>query len=199
MSLTKTDQSANGTASISERAKNAAVLVVPMGKRAGTTAIQGVQGAWVWASPRLQDAVYGARVWAAPRLESAADAVDVSVAPAVSSALRSTAGQVRPVEIDSGNTGIRRLLDWRLIVGVGLVAAAAGASAAAAMRRRYANATAEAKDSAESPDEGRAEDGEPASEAARAEVNGQVTAPGRLCGTGGVRGGNPPDAAPACA
>jgi hypothetical protein len=122
--------------------------------------------------------VYNARTWAAPRLEDAAAAVDTSVGPKVSSALRSTARQVRPIEVDSGKTGMQRLLDWRWLLGIGAVAAAAGTTAAAAMRRRYANATAEAKDATESSDEERARDGETASDAARSEVNGQVTTPG---------------------
>jgi len=183
VSLMNTDSTTDGTATMGSRAKDFAVLVVPMGKQAGTTAVQGVrqgvQGARVWASPRLEQAIYGARVWAAPRLEDAASAIDSSVAPKVSSALRSYASQVRPAEVDSGKTGIRRLLDWRWLLGVGVVAAAAGAAAAAAMRQRYANATAEAKDATEPPDEERARDEESPSDATRSEVNGRVTTPGR--------------------
>jgi hypothetical protein len=184
VSLIKTDPTANGTATIGSRTKDVVVLVVPMGKRAGTTVVQGVrqgvQGAREWATPRLEEAVYSARTWAAPRLEDAADAVDTSVAPAVSSALRSTAQQVRPYEVTSGKTGLRRLLDWRWLLGVGLVAAAAGTAAAAAVKR-YASATAEAKDATESPDEERppADESPPGDSAARSEDNGQVTAPKR--------------------
>jgi hypothetical protein len=55
------------------------------------------------------------------------------------------------------------------------VVAAVGATAAVAMRRRYASATADAEDTAEA-----GTDDEAADEAgARAEVNGQVTAPRR--------------------
>ena len=165
------------------RAKDVAAQAIPAGKRAGTTAVQGVrqgvQGAREWASPRLEEAVYGARTWAAPRLEEAADAVDASVAPAVSSALRNTARQVRPYEVTSGKTGLRRLLDWRWLLGVGVVAAAAGTAAAAAIKR-YASATAEAKDATESTDEERPPADEPPGDsAARSEVNGQVTTPKR--------------------
>ena len=78
-----------------------------------------------------------------------------------------------------GKTGVRRLLDWRWMLGVGAVVAAAGAGAAIAMRRRYASATAEAKNATESPeDSGTARDGDPASDAIRSDVNGRVTTPG---------------------
>ena len=137
-----------------------------------------VHGAREWAAPRLEDAVLGAREWAAPRLEDAADAVDTAVAPKVSSALRSTAAQVRPS--GTKRTGIRRLLDWRLLLGLGAAVAAAGAGAAITMRRRYASATEEAKNATEaSEDERGAQAGDPASDAAaRSEVNGRVTTPG---------------------
>jgi hypothetical protein len=97
--------------------------------------------------------VHGAREWAAPRLEDAAEAVTASVAPRVSSALRSTARQVRPEGTGSGKAGLRRLLSWRWLLGAGAAIAAAGASAAFAMRRRYASATAEVRDGADSPGE----------------------------------------------
>jgi hypothetical protein len=179
-----TDRTTSGMATIGARAKDVAVLVVPVGKRAGTTAVQGVrqgvQGAREWATPRVVVAVVGARQWAAPRLENAADAVTDSVAPKVSSMLRSAAAQVRLEEATPAKTGIRRLIDWRWVFGLGAAAAATGAAAAVAMRRRYAAATTEAKEGAESPDEEGGQDGESESEAAaRSEVNGQVTTPGR--------------------
>ena len=193
MSLITTNPETDGTTTIGERAKDVAAQVIPAGKRAGTTAAQGVrqgvQGAreWAtprleeardWAAPRLEDAVLGAREWAAPRLEDAADAVTTTVAPKVSSALRSTASRVRPDQ--AKKTGFWRLLDWRWLVGVGAVAAAAGAGAAIAMRRRYASATEEAKNASElSGDERSAPDGDSAEDAAlRSEVNGRVTTPG---------------------
>jgi hypothetical protein len=204
VSLMKTKRTSGGVAVVGERAKSAAAQAVPIGKRAGTTAAQGVQGAreWAaprledatevvtaagttavqgvrqgvqsakeWAAPRLEDAVQGAREWAAPRLEDAAEAVTTTVAPKVSSALRSTAQQVRPAK--SGKTGVRRLLNWRWLLGIGAVLAAGGATAAITMRRRYASATAEAKDATEASEDG----GTPqASDAAvHSEVNGQVT------------------------
>ena len=179
MSLIKTNRTTAGMAAIGARAKDAAAQAVPLGKRAGTTAVQGarqgVRNAQVWAAPRVQDAVRTSREWAAPRLEGAADAVDTSVGPAVSSALRSAAIQIRPER--PAKTGLRGLIDWRWLVGLGAVAAAAGASAAVAMRRRYASATAAAEEEATEPD-AQAPAGESDAETpARSEVNGQVTTP----------------------
>jgi hypothetical protein len=195
VSLIKTNRTPGGAAAIGARAKDRAMdayaQAIPAGKRAGTTAVQGVrqgvQDAREWAAPRLEDAVHGAREWAAPRLEDAADAVTgtvapkvaetvtVTIAPRVSSALRSTARQVRP---DTRRTTVRRRLLWML--GIGAAAAAAGAGAAIAMRRRYASATAEAKnDAADSPEaEATPRPGESAADAARrSEVNGRVSTP----------------------
>src|SRR5271166_3228858 len=177
VSLMNTNGTTNGGATLGERAKDVAAQAIPVGKTAVQGVRQGVQGAKEWAAPRLEDAVLGAREWAAPRLEDAADVVDTTVAPKVSSALRSTAAQVRP----SGpkRTGIRRLLDWRLLLGVGVAMAAAGAGAAITMRRRYASATAEAKNATESSEDEQGQAGESASDAAaRSEVNGRVTTPG---------------------
>jgi hypothetical protein len=179
-----TNRTTSGMAAIGARAKDAAAQAVPVGKRAGTTAVlgirQGAQGAMEWAGPRVEEAVQGVRVWAAPRLEGAADAVTESVAPKVSSLLRSAADQVRPEKAKPAKTGIRSLLDWRWLLGIGAAAAAAGTTAAIAMRRRYAAATAEAKEATESPGEDDGPDTDPGSEtAARSEVNGQVTTPGR--------------------
>src|ERR1700733_15381369 len=178
VSLIKTKRTTAGVAAIGARAKDAAAQAVPMGKRAGTTAVQGAVGAKDWAAPRVQDAkewaaprVQDAKEWAAPRVEGAADAVTTLVAPKVSSALRSTASQVRPAP---AKTGVRRLLDWRWLLGMGAVVAAAGATAGAAMRRRYANATADAKDATEPDDAEQA--GDPAADASS--VNGRVTTPG---------------------
>ena len=178
----ETNRTTSGAAVIGARAKDAAAQAIPVGKRAGTTAVQGVrqgvQGAREWAAPRLEDVVMGAREWAAPRLEDAAVAVDTTVAPKVSSALRSTASQVRPNGVKK--TGIRRLLDWRLLLGIGVAAAAAGAGAAVTMRRRYASATAEAKNATEaSEDERTTQADDPSGDAAMgSDVNGRVTTPG---------------------
>ena len=175
MAIMKTNDPAEGMAAIGTRAKDVVAQVVPLGKQAGTTAVQGVANAKEWAAPRAADAVRGAREWAAPRLEDAADAVTTSVAPAVSSALRSTARQVKPNERARPKTGIRVLLDWRLLVGIGAAAAAAGAAAAVAMRRRYASATAAAENdtTVDAPDSEQAD-----GSAAHSEVNGRVATPG---------------------
>ncbi len=188
---------------------DAAAQALPAGKRAGTTAVQGVrqgvQDAKEWAAPRLEDAVQGAREWAAPRLEDAADAVTTTVvqgvqgarewaaprledvaeavtttvAPKVSSALRTTARQVRPAK--SSQSGIARLLNWRWLLGIGAVLAAAGATTAITMRRRYASATAAANDATEASENDQTAEGtDPASDAtARSEVNGRVSSPGK--------------------
>ena len=183
MSQVNTNGATSGTAMMSARAKDAAAQLVPVGKRAGTAAVlgarQGVQGAREWATPRVVVAVLSARQWAAPRLEGAADAVTGSVAPKVSTMLRSAASQVRPPEPAPEKTGLRGLLDWRWMLGIGAALAAAGGAAAVAMRRRYAAATAEAKEATDTPGEEDGPDGESSGEAARSEVNGQVTTPGR--------------------
>ena len=170
MSLINTNRTTGGAAALGarakDRAKDAAAQAIPAGKRAGTTAAQGVR-----------QGVQGAREWAAPRIEDAAEAITTTVAPKVSSALMSTASKVKPG--GTGKTGVRRLLSWRWLLGTGAAMAAVGAGAAIAMRRRYASATAEAKNATESPEDGgTAQDGDPASDAVRSDVNGRVTTPG---------------------
>src|SRR5580693_3737201 len=163
-------------AAMGARAKDAAAQAVPVGKRAGTTVVQGAAGAKEWAAPRVQVAVRGAREWTAPRLEDAADAVTTAVAPKVSSTLRSTASYVRPpTPTPPAKTGARRLVDWRWMIGLGAVVAAAGTTAAVAMRRRYARATADAKDATESDATEQAAADDPMAE--DPSVNGRVTTP----------------------
>ena len=180
MSLINTNRTTDETATIGARAKYAAAQAVPMGKRAGTAAVLGVRqgavGAKEWAAPRVQIAVRGAREWTAPRLEDAADAVTTAVAPKVSSTLRSTASYVRPpTPPPPVKTGGRRMLDWRWMLGLGAVVGAAGTTAAVAMRRRYARATADAKDATESDATEQAAADDPMAEAHS--VNGRVTTP----------------------
>jgi hypothetical protein len=175
VSLIKTDRTTAGMAAMGARAKDAAAQAVPIGKRTGTTVVQGAAGARDWAAPRVQGAVRGAREWTAPRLEDAAEAVTITVAPKVSSALRSAASQVRPT-VTPAKSGARRLLDWRWMVGLGAAMAAAGTTAAVAMRRRYARATADAKDATEPDATEQAAADDPAAEASS--VNGRVTTPG---------------------
>ena len=169
MSPFNTNRTTEGAAALGARAKDAAAQVVPVGKRAGTTAVRGVrQGA------------QGAREWAAPRLEDAAEAVTATVAPKVSSALRSTAEQIRPDGAKSAKTGFRRLLNWRWLLAAGAVLAAAGTTAAVTMRRRYTNATEEAKDATgQADDESTTESPDSAHDSTRhSDVNGRVTTPG---------------------
>lgn len=135
MSLNRAGRSVSDKASIGDRARGVAVQAIPQAKQAGTTAVHGVM-----------QGVEGARGWAAPRLDQAADAITATVAPKVSSALHSTATRVQPVT--PARSGIRRLLDWRLLFGLGAAVAAAGAAAAFTMRKRYESATADAKDAA---------------------------------------------------
>jgi hypothetical protein len=163
VSLIRTGRSAREKASIGDRARGAAAVAIPQARRAGTTAVHGVK-----------QGVDGARGWAAPRLEDAADALTANVAPRISSALRSTARQVRPAP--AGKTGLRRLLSWRWLLGIGTALAAAGATAAFTMRKRYQNATEDAQDAAT------ASPGEPAATPTAADedvmgpqVNGRVT------------------------
>ncbi len=176
MSLIKTNRTTGGAAAIGARAKDAAAQAIPAGKRAGTTAVQGVRqgvqdardwaaprledavtGAKDWATPRLEDAVHGAREWAAPRLEDAADAVTGTVAPKVAETVTETLAPkvssalrstARQVRPSDSRSRFRWLPSLRWMLGIGAVAAAAGAGAAIAMRRRYASATAEAKNDA---------------------------------------------------
>jgi hypothetical protein len=166
VSPSKTSHTADRAAIIGARAKDAAAQAVPMGRRAGATAVQGVR-----------QGVHDAREWAAPRLEDAADAVTASVAPRVASALHSAARQVHP---EGARTGVRSMMRWRWLIGVGAAVAAVGAAAAVAMRQRLARATAEAEKATESsPDESAPAGEVPGDTAPGAEVNGQVTASGR--------------------
>lgn len=178
MSTINTSRTADRAAVIGARAKDAAAQAVPMGKRAGATAIQGAR-----------QGVHGARERAAPLLENAADAVTASVAPRVASALRSAARQVQPEGARSARTGVRAMLSWRWLLGIGAAVAAAGAAAAVVMRQRLARATAEAEEATESSPDESARAGElPGDTAPGAEVNGQVTASGGKPGGSARRG-----------
>jgi hypothetical protein len=181
VSLINTNGTDDETATLGARAKDAGTIAV-QGVRQGVQgarewATPRIGGAREWAEPRFEEAVYSAREWAAPRLEDAAEAVTITVAPKVSSALLSAARQVRPDE--PKQTGIRSVLNWRILLGVGVAAAIAGAGAAIAVRRRYASATAEAKDATELPeaDQDTPPGGTPSDAAMRSEVNGRVTMP----------------------
>jgi hypothetical protein len=111
------------------------VRVRGFGSNAGQAAAQGIssaaQTAAAGVSKGVRQGVYVTRVWAAPRLESVADYTTATAAPAVSSALRSTAQQVRPVDVNQKKS--RSLLTWSLLAAG--VAATAGAVAALVMYR----------------------------------------------------------------
>lgn len=178
MSFSKTGRSMSEKAStLGDRARAAAAQAAPQARRAGAQARQaGTQArqAGTTAVHGVRRGTRGARGWAAPRLDSAADAV-TAAAPKVSSALHRAAKQVKPAPMPK--TGIRRMLDWRWIVGVSAALAAAGGAAVATMRR-YKSATADAKHAADSATD---EMGQPGSsdDNAMSQVNGQVTTSGR--------------------
>jgi hypothetical protein len=71
VAIMKTNDPAEGMAAIGTRAKDVVAQVVPLGKQAGTTAVQGVANAKEWAAPRAADAVANAKEWAAPRAAEA--------------------------------------------------------------------------------------------------------------------------------
>jgi hypothetical protein len=151
---------------MSDRARALAQQAIPQARQAGTTAVIGVR-----------QGVEGARGWAAPRMHGAADAITASVAPKVSSALHSAAKSVEPAA--PTRSGIRRLLDWRVLLGFGLAVAAASAAAAVAMRQHYETATMAAKDAADNAADMAGEVAEKVSDKAeeaarRTDVNGKM-------------------------
>jgi hypothetical protein len=167
VSLRKTGRSMSEKAStLGDRARDAATQAIPQARRAGVQARQ----AGTTAVHGVRRGTRGARGWAAPRLDSAADTI-TATAPKVSSALHRAAKQVKPAP--PPKTGIRRLLDWRWMVGLGVAVAAAGGAAVATMRR-YKSATADAKHAADSATD---ESGQPGSpdDSAMNQVNGRVT------------------------
>jgi hypothetical protein len=111
------------------------VRVRAYGANAAQTAAQGVssaaQTAAAGVSKGVRQGVYSTRVWAAPQLESAADYTVTTVAPKVSSALRSTAQQIRPVDVTPKKS--RSMLTWSVLAAA--IVATAGAVTAAVMYR----------------------------------------------------------------
>jgi hypothetical protein len=114
------------------------VRVRGVGSNAAQTAAQGIssaaQTAAAGVSKGVRQGVYVTRVWAAPRLESFADYTTATVAPAVDSTLRSTARQIRPVDVTQKKS--RSMLTWSVLTAA--VLATAGA-VAALVRYRYSN------------------------------------------------------------
>jgi hypothetical protein len=151
---------------MSDRARALAQQAIPQARQAGASAVHGVR-----------HGVEGARGWAAPRMHDAADALTASVAPKVSSALHTAAKSVEPAA--PARTGIRRLLDWRVLFGIGAAVVAAGVAAAIGMRQRYESATTAAKDAAADVADKAGELADKASDKAedaakRSDVNGRV-------------------------
>jgi hypothetical protein len=71
---------------------------------------------------------------------------------------------------EASKSGIRRLLSWRWMLGIGAAIAAAGTAAAVTLRR-YKSATADANDSADTMSD------MPAPDDSKQQVNGRVTTP----------------------
>jgi len=136
------------------KAQDAAAQVVPLSKRVGATAAQGVE-----------QGVHDAREWAAPRIEDAANAVSETVAPKVSAALKATARRVDPKPSKA-----RRLLGWPGAVGLAVLVAA-GAAVAIVLRKR------QPEPAPPYPDEEAEDAASTAPAGLDAEVNGRVRQP----------------------
>jgi hypothetical protein len=176
-----TAQGAAGLAQVA--AQNAAVVAT----NAAHGASDAAQTAAAGLSKGVKQGVYTARSWAAPRLDDAADYCTTTVAPKVSSALRTTADQVRPVEVTSKRSS---LLTWSVLGAA--VLAALGAAAAVA-RYRYRTAIAADSEAADeevladssgsqaapvSPDGTQPADDKPKDQGTETSVNGRVPASG---------------------
>jgi hypothetical protein len=117
-----------------------AIRVKNVSASAAQTAAQGISTAATSAatgvSKGVQQGVYSVRVWTAPRLESAADHTTKTVAPKVSSALRTSAQQIRPLDMQKKS---RSVLTWSILAAA--VLATAGAVAALVKYRYRAEMT----------------------------------------------------------
>ena len=187
------DLDTNGSAAASQQAavarlRTAAAAAQVAAQNAAMAAANAAQSA----NTASQTAVRQARLWAAPQLEHAADYCTTVVAPKVSAALRSTAEQVRPVEVTTRRR-MPRALTWSLLSAAVL----AGLGAAAALVR-YRYRTAMATDSeddtlrgepgmsgtsgmdtaADSDDSMSRAPGEPSKASGDTTVNGRVSATG---------------------
>jgi hypothetical protein len=114
----------------------------------------------------------GARAWAAPRVEAGGVAVQERLAPAVASAMVSAARSIEPPKA-------KRRRRWPLIAA-GVVVLGAGCAAAAQVLRSKRNTAAEmASGPASSPSMPPATpaEGQEMTDAAHADVNGQVRTP----------------------
>ena len=192
MFYAKANNTADGSASVAARARDAGVAAAKAAaassvaqtaaaaaQSAAQAAAQGVnsaaQTAATGVSQGTKQGVYSARVWAAPRLESAADYVTATAAPAVSSALRSTAQQVRPPAPRRRRSG----LTWSLL-GAAIVAALGAVGAIIWQRYQAAMAADtevdEAEETTTSGDAGKTDSAPAAGTGTDTGVNGRVSA-----------------------
>ena len=144
MFYAKANDKANGTDSLTARARDAgtaAAAAALTAAAAAQTAAQQVSSAAQTAAQGVnkgtRQGVYRARVWTAPRLESAAEYTTATMAPKVSSALRVTAQQVSPPDMNRKNG--RSVLTWSVL---GAAVLAAAGAVAAMVRHRYRSAMA---------------------------------------------------------
>jgi hypothetical protein len=139
-----------------ELARQATTQVVPLAKSAQESAGRGL---------------LGARAWTAPRVEAGGLAVQERLAPAVSAAMVTAARRIDPPRA-------RRRRRWPVIV-VGVVVVGAGCAAAAQVLRSRRNAAAlAASDPAAEPMPPATEaERQEMTDAAHADVNGQVRTP----------------------
>jgi hypothetical protein len=177
-----TAQNAAGAAQVA--AQNAAVVATNAAQNAGDVA----QTAAASVNKGVRQGVYTARSWAAPRLEDAADYTTATAAPKVSAALRTTARQVRPVDMKSSKRF--SVLTWSMLGAA--ILAALGAAAAVARYRYQAAIAADSetgdeevladssgsKASPGSPDETQPTDAQAKDQGAETSVNGRVTSTG---------------------
>ena len=177
-----TAQNAAGAAQVA--AQNAAVVATNAAQSAGDVA----QTAAANLNKGVRQGVYTARSWAAPRLEGAADYTTTTAAPKVSAALRTTARQVRPVDVQSSKRF--SVLTWSMLGAA--ILAALGAAAAVARYRYQAAIAADSETGDEevladssgskpapvNPDETQPTDPKAKDQGAETSVNGRVTSTG---------------------
>jgi hypothetical protein len=108
------------------RARDTASQVVPLGRRAGAAAVQGLQQG-------MEQGVHDAREWVAPRIDDAAAAVTDTVAPKVSAALKAAARRVEP---PPAKTWRQKILGWPGAFSLAAMLAVAGAVAVLLRKRQ---------------------------------------------------------------
>jgi len=134
------DLDTNGSSTASQQAavarmRSAAAAAQAAAQNAALAATNAAQSA----NTASQAALRQARMWAAPQLEHVADYCTTVVAPKLDAALRSTAQQVRPIEV-TNRRRVPRALTWSLL-SVAVLAALGAAAALVRFRYRTAMAT----------------------------------------------------------